>query len=304
MIHFDLSPEVEYGLKNNIPILALESTVITHGMPYPENLETAKELEAIVRHHHVIPATICVLNGVIKVGMTDKDFDLLTHSDKQEKISQKDIVYAINGKLTGGTTVAATMFIAWKAGIKVFATGGIGGVHRNAEKTMDISSDIMAFSKYPVIVVSAGAKAILDLGKTLESLETLSVPVLGYKTDYFPAFYSSKSRYKIRRIESSSDIVSLYKIQEELNLWNGMLIANPIPVEHEIPNYVMEEKIGHALKEADHKKITGKDITPFLLSKLVEMTGGKSLKTNIELIKNNVKLGCRVATELVNVKNK
>ncbi len=299
MKHFEFSPEVEYGLHNNLPILALESTVITHGMPYPDNLKTAKQLEAIVRHHNVIPATICVLDGVIKVGMTENDFDKLTHAENKEKISQKDIVYALNRKLTGGTTVAATMYIAWKAGIKVFATGGIGGVHRNAEKTMDISSDIMAFAKYPVIVVSAGAKAILDLGKTLESLETLSVPVLGYQTDTFPAFYSSKSSHKVRKVDSTADIVNLYKIQEDLNLWNGMLIANPIPIEHEIPQYVMEEKIEDALREADNQKVQGKDITPYLLSKLVDMTNGKSLKTNIELIKNNVELGCKLAIEMV-----
>jgi len=302
MKHIVFSPEVEYGIKHGLPILALESTVITHGMPYPENLETAKVLEAIVRHSNVIPATICLLDGVIKVGMTEHDFDKLTQSKNPEKISQKDIIYAINGKLTGGTTVAATMFIAWKAGIKVFATGGIGGVHRNAEKTMDISSDIMAFSKYPVIVVSAGAKAILDLGKTLESLETLSVPVLGYKTDYFPAFYSSSSPFRVRRVNSCSEIADLYKVQQELNLWNGILISNPIPVEHEIPGHIMEEKIEHAISEANAQKVNGKDLTPFLLSRLVDMTKGKSLKSNVELIKNNVRLGCELAIEVANNK--
>jgi pseudouridine-5'-phosphate glycosidase len=234
--------------------------------------------------------------------MTELDFDKLTRCQNPEKISQKDLVYAINGNLTGGTTVAATMYVAWKSGIKVFATGGVGGVHRNAEHTMDISSDIMAFSRYPVIVVSAGAKAILDLGKTLESLETLSVPVLGYKTDFFPAFYSSKSPYRIRRVDSCREIAELYQIQHELGLWNGILIANPIPIEHEIPGHIIEEKIEHAIIEANSKKILGKELTPFLLSKIVDMTDGKSLKSNIELIKNNVLLGCKLAEEVLKIK--
>lgn len=291
----DFSPEVNKAITTNKPILALESTIISHGMPYPQNLAVAKNLENIARQRGVIPATICLMNGKIKIGLDDGDLLLLAKAPDVKKVSRSDFSNVLTKGEIGATTVAATMIAANLAGIKVFATGGIGGVHRNAEKTFDVSADLIEFSRTPVIVISAGVKAILDIPKTLEYLETLGVPVYGYKTNHFPAFYSKRSRQKVKRIDSVDEVVKFYKNERELGFSNGILLANPIPEEYEIPFEVMDEFIKQALAVADEQGVTGKSVTPFLLSKLVELSDGESLQANIKLVENNVRLGCKVA---------
>ncbi|MEA2103985.1 MAG: pseudouridine-5'-phosphate glycosidase [Candidatus Cloacimonadota bacterium] len=291
----DFSPEVNKAITTNKPILALESTIISHGMPYPQNLAVAKNLENIARQRGVIPATICLMNGKIKIGLDDGDLLLLAKAPDVKKVSRSDFSNVLTKGEIGATTVAATMIAANLAGIKVFATGGIGGVHRNAEKTFDVSADLIEFSRTPVIVISAGVKAILDIPKTLEYLETLGVPVYGYKTNHFPAFYSKRSRQKVKRIDSVDEVVQFYKNERELGFSNGILLANSIPEEYEIPFEVMDEFIKQALAVADEQGVTGKSVTPFLLSKLVELSDGESLQANIKLVENNVRLGCKVA---------
>ena len=296
--YLQFSKDVKEALKNKQPVIALESTIISHGMPYPQNLEVAGKLEAIAREMGVTPATICLMDGKVKIGLEKADLEILAKANNVAKVSRRDIGRIIALKKLGATTVAATMIAANWAGIKVFATGGIGGVHMNAEDTFDISNDLIELSRVPVIVVSAGAKAILDLSKTLEYLETMSVPVYGYRTDRFPAFYSSQSNLKVDKINTPRQIADIYKTNIELGLNNGLLIANPIPEKYEIPFAEMEEYIDLALKKAKENNITGRELTPFLLSEIVKITKGKSLQANIKLVENNVRLACEIAKEL------
>jgi len=267
-------------------------------MPYPQNLEIAGKLEAIAREMGVTPATICMMDGKAKIGLEQKDLEILAKANDVTKVSRRDIGRIIATKKVGATTVAATIIAANWAGIKIFATGGIGGVHRNAEDTFDISNDLIELSLIPVIVVSAGAKAILDLPKTLEYLETMGVPVYGYRTDKFPAFYSSHSNQVVDKIDNSRQIADIYKTNNELDLNNGMLIANPIPEKYEIPFVEMEEYIELALKKAKESNIIGRELTPFLLAEIVKITEGRSLQANIKLVENNVRLACEIAKEL------
>jgi len=293
----EIKPEVAKALDKKKPVIALESTIIAHGMPYPQNLKVAKELEEITREAGVVPATICFLDGKAKIGLTELELKLMATSSDVEKVSIQDMGKILFQKRNGATTVASTMFLANQVGIKVFATGGIGGVHRNAENTFDISADLHEFTRSNVVVVSAGAKAILDLDKTLETLETLGVPVLGYKTNKFPAFYSHSSPFEIETIDSAQEIAHTFKYHTEIGNKGGTLIANPIPPKDEIPYEVMEDYIEQALTSCEKKKIKGKEVTPYLLSELVKITNKKSLASNIKLVKNNVKLACEIAKQ-------
>lgn len=295
----EFSREVKEALENNRPILVLESTIITHGMPFPENYQTAKMLEDICRKNQVTPATIAIVKGKVQIGLDDDKLQELSNlTSHVEKVSVRDIAYCLASGKSGGTTVAATSFLASLVGLEVFATGGIGGVHRGVAHTWDISADLQSLKDNHVIVVSAGAKAILDIPKTLEILDSYSVPVLAYKTNDFPAFYSSTSDNKVRQINSPAEIAKVWKKQEELKLRSGLLIANPIPQKFEIPAEIIERQIQVALKELTELGISGKGITPFLLQRLYELTDGQSLVTNIELVKNNVLLACAIAREL------
>jgi len=293
--YLEINEKVKQALDNNKPVIALESTIISHGMPYPENIAVAKKLEKLAEKAGVVPATICLMNGKIKIGLNEDELEKLAVSKKVAKVSRRDFSRIIATKKIGATTVAATMIAANLAGISVLATGGIGGVHRGAENTFDVSADLQELAQTPVIVVSAGVKAILDLPKTLEVLETLGVPVYGYKTDLFPAFYSVKSDLKIDRIDSEKEIAEIYKGIMKLGFKSGILIANPIPEEYEIPFTEMDKYIKIALKGAEEKGISGRELTPFLLAEIVNLTKGTSLETNIKLVENNVALACRIA---------
>jgi pseudouridine-5'-phosphate glycosidase len=294
---FEYSHEVEQAVRQKKPVLALESTLITHGLPYPENIETAKALEALVREQGVTPATIAVLAGKIKIGLNEDELELLVNNDHIVKASKRDLSYVITEKLNAGTTVAATLFCAEAVGIRVFATGGIGGVHRGNEQ--DISADLIELSRTPMAVVCAGAKAILDLPRTLEFLETQSIPIVGYRTDSLPAFYSASSPYQLpTRIDDIQSLVKLLNTHWQLGLSSSVLIANPIPRHEEIDNNIIEPAIASALEEANEKQIKGKAITPFLLNEMATATQGKSLKANIALIKNNVVLAAQLAKAL------
>ena len=292
------STEVKKAMESGTPIVALESTIISHGMPYPDNLQLASELEDICRENNVTPATIAMIKGKIHIGLENEQLEYLAKSNEIQKASVKDIPEIIASGKSGATTVAGTLFCCNLAGIKVFATGGLGGVHKNAETTFDVSADMHALANNNVILVSAGAKAILDLPKTLEYMETLSIPVFGYKTDVFPAFYSSRTNLKIKSVESPEKIADIYKTMIELDIKSGLLIANPVPESDEIPSEKIDMHINKALQAADEKGITGAAITPFLLQYIVNETGGDSLKANKSLVKNNVKLACRIAESL------
>jgi pseudouridylate synthase len=293
------SEEVAKAMKENKPIVALESTIISHGMPYPQNVETAKEVEQLIRENGAVPATIAILDGKIKIGVNEEELEFLGTSKEIEKVSRRDLPYVIAMKKHGATTVAATMICANMAGIKVFATGGIGGVHRGAERTMDISADLQELARTNVAVVCAGAKSILDLGLTLEYLETNGVPVIGYGTETFPAFYSSTSPFKVNyRIDTPEEIAKLIATKWELGLNGGLIIANPIPKEEELEESYINSIIEEALKEAEEKQIAGKAVTPFLLDKVKTLTGGKSLEANIALVKNNAILAAKIAASL------
>lgn len=298
--HIKFSPKVEQAIKENRPVIALESTIISHGMPYPQNVETAIACENIAREHGVEPATIAIIQGKLCVGLTEKEIDYLGKTGLYvTKASRRDLPVLIARKQDGATTVAATMIIAAMAGIKVFATGGIGGVHRGAETTMDISADLEELAQTPVAVVCAGAKSILDLGLTLEYLETKGVPVLGYKTDKLPAFFTNTSEFNVDyRMDSAEEIADTISAQRSLGFNGGMLIANPIPEEYAMDAKVIDKAIADAIEEAEQKGIHGKDTTPFLLAKIVEITGGNSLKANIQLVFNNVRLASEIATKL------
>ena len=294
--YLDIHPEVENALNSKQPIVALESTIISHGMPYPENIETALMVEDTVRANNAIPATIAIIKGRLKVGLTKKEIEFLATNDEVRKISRRDLAITVSQKLSGSTTVASTMIIAHLAKIAVFATGGIGGVHRGAEKTLDISADLEELSRTNVCVVCAGAKSILDIGLTLEYLETKGVPIIGYKTSDLPAFYSSKSGFNVDyRVDSAFDISEILKTKWSLSINGGVLITNPIPKTFELELTMMNEAINKAIIEAEKEKITGKEITPYLLSKVNEITQGKSLNANIKLIQNNAVLASKIA---------
>ena len=294
--YLDVHPEVENALNSKQPIVALESTIISHGMPYPENIETALMVEDTVRANNAIPATIAIIKGRLKVGLTKKEIEFLATNDEVRKISRRDLAITVSQKLSGSTTVASTMIIAHLAKIAVFATGGIGGVHRGAEKTLDISADLEELSRTNVCVVCAGAKSILDIGLTLEYLETKGVPIIGYKTSDLPAFYSSKSGFNVDyRVDSAFDISEILKTKWSLLINGGVLITNPIPKTFELELTMMNEAINKAIIEAEKEKITGKEITPYLLSKVNEITQGKSLNANIKLIQNNAVLASKIA---------
>ena len=292
----DIHPEVENAIENKEPIVALESTIISHGMPYPENVETAFMVEETVRSNKAIPATIAIINGRLKVGLTNEEIEFLATNEEVKKVSRRDLPITIAQQLSGSTTVASTMIIASLARIAVFATGGIGGVHRGAENSMDISADLEELAKTNVCVVCAGPKAILDIGLTLQYLETKGVPVIGYKTSELPAFYSSESGFDVDyKIDSALEIAEILKTKWNLLIDGGVLVANPIPIAFELETSVMDEAIRQAIIDADNENITGKEITPYLLSKVNEITQGKSLDANIKLIQNNAALAAKIA---------
>ena len=294
--YLDIHPDVENAIKNNEPVVALESTIISHGMPYPKNVETALMVEETVRSNKAVPATIAIINGKLKVGLTNDEIEFLATNEEVKKVSRRDLPITVAQKLSGSTTVASTMIIASLAKIAIFATGGIGGVHRGAENTMDISADLEELANTNVCVVCAGAKAILDLGLTLEYLETKGVPVIGYKTSELPAFYSSESGFDVDyKIDSAQEIAEILKTKWNLSLDGGVLVTNPIPVAFELETGVMNDAINQAIIEADNNKISGKKITPYLLSKVNEITQGESLEANIKLIQNNADLAAKIA---------
>ncbi len=284
------------ALKSGKAIVALESTIITHGMPYPQNLEMAREVEQVVRDNGAVPATIAIMGGQMRAGLSEGDLERLAKEGASAaKASRRDMAAILATKKMAGTTVATTMQICALAGIKIFATGGIGGVHRGASETFDISADLNEFSKTPVGVVCAGAKSILDIAKTLEVLETNGVPVIGYGTDFFPAFYLRKTGFLVdQNFETPEQIAKMLDVQWQLKM-GGVLIANPIPVENEMDKSEIDRYISQALSEAEKRNITGKDITPFLLKSIFEMSNGKSLKANIALVKNNAKVAAKIA---------
>ncbi|MCK5780620.1 MAG: pseudouridine-5'-phosphate glycosidase [Psychrilyobacter sp.] len=297
--YVDISTEVMEALNNGQPVVALESTIISHGMPYPMNVETAIKVEDIVRSEGATPATIAILNGRLKVGLTKEEIDYLGKAgEKVIKTSRRDIPFIIANELDGATTVASTMIIANIAGIKVFATGGIGGVHRGAETSFDISADLEELGRTNVAVVCAGAKSILDINLTLEYLETKGVPVVGYQTDELPAFYTRKSGFKVDyNVQSPSSLALALKAKWDLGLNGGFVIANPIPEKYEMDFNVITSAINKAVEEAEKLGIKGKESTPFLLAKVKELTGGDSLESNIELVYNNAKLAGKLAVE-------
>ena len=293
----DISEEIQNSIKENGPVVALESTIISHGMPFPQNLETALEVESIIRKEGAIPATIAVLEGRIKIGLSNLELEQFAQGTKNVKVSSRDVPLVLSQKQDGGTTVAATMICARMAGISVFVTGGIGGVHRGSEKTMDISGDLMELARTNVAVVCAGIKSILDIPRTLEYLETQGVPVIGYRTDEFPAFYTTTSGYSVQsRINTAEEIARCMKVKWELGLEGGMVIANPVLREDAMDEEVIEEAITKSLKEASEKGIDGKAVTPFLLERISQLTDGESLKTNIALVCNNALVGAKIAS--------
>lgn len=295
-----ISEEVRYALEHGKPVVALESTIISHGMPYPDNVKTALTVEKTVRENGAVPATIAIIKGVPTVGLSEEEIEHLgKEGTKVVKVSRRDIPVVIAKKLDGATTVASTMIFAETAGIKVFATGGIGGVHRGATETMDISADLEELHQTNVTVVCAGAKSILDLGLTLEYLETKGVPVLGYKTDELPAFFTRKSGFKVDyRMDSPEEIAAAVKAKDALGLSGGMLVANPVPEEYSMDPDKIEAVISEAVEEAKALGITGKKVTPFLLEKIRNVTGGDSLFTNVKLVLNNAALAAKIAVEL------
>ena len=297
MKYIDIKPEVSEALKNKQPVVALESTIISHGMPYPKNMETALHVETVVREEGAMPATIALMDGKIKIGLTEAEIKLLAQKGRAViKTSRRDMPYVLSHKLTGATTVAATMIAAEKAGIKIFATGGIGGVHRGASKTFDISADLQELAKTNVAVVCAGIKSILDLGLTLEYLETMGVPVLGYQTDELPAFYTRKSGFKLDyKMNSPQEIAELLQVKWATGLNGGVVIANPVPESYALDEQIMKNAIEQALAEQQKAGIKGKDSTPFLLAKVKELTSGQSLVSNIELVLNNARLAAQIA---------
>lgn len=299
-----VSKEVAEALANNRPVVALESTIISHGMPYPQNVETAMQVEKIVRDNGCVPATVAVIGGVLTIGCSSDEIELLGKKGTDVvKVSRRDLPIVVSKGIDGATTVAGTMYACKLAGIDVFATGGIGGAHRHADKTMDVSADLDELQETSVTVVCAGAKSILDIGLTLECLETRGVPVIGYKTSEMPAFYTQRSGYKTDyRLDTPTEIAKAYYAKQALGLKGGMLVVNPIPDEYAMDADYINRNIEEALAEADKSGVTGKQITPFLLDKIQRLTGGQSLAANIQLVYNNVRLACGIAVELCNLR--
>jgi len=299
--YLDIGDEVRDALARGVPVVALESTIISHGMPYPRNVETALAVEEVVRASGAVPATIAIIGGRLKAGLSKDEVELLGKRGLGvAKVSRRDIGRVVAAKADGATTVAATMIVAAMAGIRVFATGGIGGVHRGAERTMDVSADLEELGRTPVAVVCAGAKSILDIPKTLEYLETKGVPVIVYRGEEFPAFYTSRSGIKAElRMDDAGAIAAALRAQWELGLGGGAVIANPIPIAYEMPSESIGLAIERALSEATERGVRGKDVTPFLLARVKDITGGDSLESNIALVKNNAALASAIAGELV-----
>ncbi len=296
---FDFKDEVKEALKNSKPVVALESTLISHGFPYPENLKVAGEMEEIIRGYGVVPATIAMIKGKIKVGLTRGELEFMATSKDILKASRRDLAVIVAKGLNGATTVAATMLVAERAGIKVFATGGIGGVHRGAEKTFDVSADLQELARTPVAVVCSGAKAILDLPLTKEYLETMGVLIIGFRTDEFPAFYCRESGLKVDYVvNDEKEAAGIIRAMQDLGLGGGMIIANPVPEEYALSMEYMNEMIEEAVRAAEKEGIKGKKLTPYLLNKIKELSGGKSLQANIELVKDNARVAAKIAYEL------
>ncbi|MDA3931410.1 MAG: pseudouridine-5'-phosphate glycosidase, partial [Tenericutes bacterium] len=283
--YLDIKGEVKTALDEGKAVVALESTIISHGMPYPQNVEMAKKVEDIIREQGAIPATIAIMNGKIKIGLTDEDLETLAKENHVEKVSRRDLASVISRKAMGATTVASTMICADMAGIRFFVTGGIGGVHRGYEETMDVSADLEELSKTNVTVICAGAKAILDLPRTMEYLETKGVPVVGYKTKTLPAFYTRESDISLQlSVDSANELAELVYTKDQLNLSGGVLVANPIPEQDSLSAEYMNKIIDQAIKDSHDDGIEGKDVTPYLLAKIVEKTEGKSLDANLALV--------------------
>ncbi len=298
--YLDIAPEVQAALEAGKPVVALESTIISHGMPYPKNVETALLVEETIRQNGAVPATIAVIGGRLKAGLSKEEIEHLGKAGRSvAKASRRDLPALVARGVDGATTVTTTMIIAHMAGIRIFATGGIGGVHRGAETTMDISADLEELAQTPVMVVCAGAKSILDLGLTLEYLETKGVPVIGYGTEELPAFYTPHSGFGVDyRVDSPEELAAMFRAQRELGYKGGMLVTNPIPEQYAMDKAVIDAAIEQALKESVEQGIKGKETTPFLLAKVVELTGGESLESNIQLVLNNARLAARTAAEL------
>ena len=300
--YISIKEDVKKALEESKPVVALESTIISHGMPYPQNVKTALNVEKIIKDKGAIPATIAILDGQIKVGLSDEEIEYLGKANNVYKVSRRDLPFILSKELNGATTVASTMIIANLAGIKVFVTGGIGGVHRGAEKTFDISADLQELARTNVAVVCAGAKAILDLGLTLEYLETFGVPVVGFKTQEFPAFFTRTSGFNVDyKVDDEMALAKAIRTKWDLGLDGGIVVANPIPKEYEMNHIIINQAIEDALKEAEIKGIKGKEVTPFLLEKVKEITEGESLKSNVELVYNNARVGANLAIELEKV---
>lgn len=298
--YLDISPEVQQALAEGKPVVALESTIISHGMPYPKNVETALLVEKTIRDNGAVPATIAIIGGRLKAGLSPEEIEYLGKSGRKvAKVSRRDLAAIVARGADGATTVTTTMIIAHMAGIRVFATGGIGGVHRGAETTMDISADLEELANTPVMVVCAGAKSILDLGLTLEYLETKGVPVIGYGTDELPAFYTRRSGFGVDyRVDTPAQLAAMFKAQQELGMKGGILVTNPIPEQYAMDKEVIDAAIDQAVRESREKGIHGKETTPFLLARVVELTGGDSLESNIQLVLNNAVVASRTASEL------
>ncbi len=298
--YLDIAPEVAEALAQNKPVVALESTIISHGMPYPQNVETALKVEQVIRDNGAVPATIAIIGGRLKAGLSKDEIEHLGKTGYDvPKVSRRDLPIIVAKGMDGATTVATTMIIASLAGIKIFATGGIGGVHRGAETTMDISADLEELAMTPVMVVCAGAKSILDLGLTLEYLETKGVPVIGYGTKELPAFYTRKSGFGVDyELDTPLELATAFHVKQKVGLKGGMLVANPIPEEYSMDPDVINNAIGEAIAESRKQGIHGKDTTPFLLAKVKEITGGDSLDSNIQLVFNNAALAAKTAVEL------
>ena len=300
--YLDISPEVQQALADGKPVVALESTIISHGMPYPKNVETAMLVEKTIRENGAVPATIAIIGGRLKAGLSPEEIEYLGKSGRKvAKVSRRDLAAIVARGADGATTVTTTMIIAHMAGIKVFATGGIGGVHRGAETTMDISADLEELAGTPVMVVCAGAKSILDLGLTLEYLETKGVPVIGYGTDELPAFYTRSSGFGVDyRVDTPAQLAAMFKAQQELGMKGGMLVTTPIPEQYAMDKAVIDAAIEQAVAESKEQGIHGKETTPFLLARVVELTGGDSLESNIQLVLNNAIVASKTAAELCN----
>ena len=297
--YLEVKPEVAKAILEGKPVVALESTIISHGMPYPKNVETALEVERIIRENGAIPATIAILGGKLKVGLTEEEVEYLGKAKNVVKTSRRDIPFIVAKQLDGATTVASTMILAAMAGIKIFATGGIGGVHRGAQESYDISADLQELAQTNVAVICAGAKSILDIGLTLEYLETNGVPVIGYQTDELPAFYTRKSGFGVDyRVDDTKELAVALKAKWDMKLNGGVVVANPIPSEYEMDFDVITNAINIAVAEAERNGIKGKESTPFLLAKVKEITGGDSLDSNIQLVYNNARVAASLAVEL------